>query len=290
MATETTQAKAAPKKDNDAPTIEVKEETSAEAKSAPAKEGSKPGATKEEPKPGPAAAKDAPKAAAAKEEAKPAAAKEEAKPAAVKEESKPAATAAKEEPKPAPAAAKEAPKPAAAQEAPRPAAPKTPPPVDTVSRVGRAEAIVRRNVLWALGAGVVPFPVFDAVAIAGVQLKMLAELSELYQVSFKESIAKKLLGTLLSSVGGVAIGTIVGASLVKFVPTVGTALGIISVPLIGGAATHATGKVFIMHFEAGGTLLDFDPHKMRSHFKQEFEKAKQTVAEMNKNEQAKTNK
>lgn len=222
-----------------------------------------------------------------KSESKPAVAKEAPKPAvaAAKEEPKPAAAAPKEEPKPAAAAPKEAPKPAAPKEAP-----KTPPPVDTVSRVGRAEAIVRRNVLWSLGAGVVPFPLFDAIAITGVQLKMLAELSELYKVEFTENIAKKVIGSLLSSLGGVTIGSVVGASLSKFIPVVGTALGIVSVPLIGGASTHATGKVFVLHFEAGGTLLDFDPHKMRRYFKDEFEKGKQTVAEMHKNEQAKTNK
>jgi uncharacterized protein (DUF697 family) len=275
------------------------------------KEEAKP-VVKEEAKPPvvTSAAKEEPKAAAAtapKEEPKAAAAtapKEEPKAAAAtapKEEPKAAAaTAPKEEPKPAPAAtapkvepkpaAQEAPKAAPAPEAPRPAAPKPPPTVDTVSRVGRAEAIVRRNVLWSLGAGVVPFPMFDAVAITGVQLKMLAELSELYKLAFTESIAKKILGSLLSSIGGVAIGTVIGSSLVKLVPGVGTALGIMSVPVIGGAATHATGKVFIMHFEAGGTLLDFDPHKMRSHFKQEFEKSRQAVADMHKAEQSKTNK
>lgn len=247
-------------------------------------------APKEEPKPAPAAAvtpkkeepKPTPAAVAQKDEPKPA----PAAPVTQKEEQKqaPAAAAPKEESK---AAAQEAPKAAPAPEAPRPAAPKPPPTVDTVSRVGRAEAIVRRNVLWSLGAGVVPFPLFDAVAITGVQLKMLSELSELYNVPFTESIAKKILGSLIASVGGVALGTIVGSSLMKLVPGVGTALGIMSVPVIGGAATHATGKIFIMHFEAGGTLLDFDPHKMRSHFKQEFEKSRQAVADMHKAEQSK---
>ena len=253
MATETTPTKQATKHDKDTPTIEVKEEPKSESK--------------------PVVAKEAPKPAVA----------------AAKEEPKPAVAAAKEEPKPAVAAAKEAPKPAAAKEAPKPT-PKTPPSVDTVSRVGRAEAIVRRNVLWSLGAGVVPFPIFDAIAITGVQLKMLAELSELYKVEFTENIAKKVIGSLLSSLGGVTIGSVVGASLSKFIPVVGTALGIVSVPLIGGASTHATGKVFVLHFEAGGTLLDFDPHKMRRYFKDEFEKAKQTVAEIHKDEQAKANK
>jgi hypothetical protein len=34
------------------------------------------------------------------------------------------------------------------------------------------------------------------------------------------------------------------------------------------------GRVFSQHFEAGGTLLDFDADKLRSHFKTEFEAAK----------------
>ena len=159
---------------------------------------------------------------------------------------------------------------------------------DPVSRVGRAEAIVRRNVLWSLGAGIVPFPVFDAVALMGVQLKMLAELSNLYKVEFTEEIAKKLIGSLLSSLGGVTLGTFVGGSLAKFVPFVGVVLGVISVPIIGGAFTHATGRVFTMHFEAGGTFLNFDPHKMRTYFKKEFETAKQTVAEIRKKEEQAT--
>lgn len=284
MATDNTQTKAAAKNDKDAPTIEVKEEAATDATSAVA---SKP-AAKEEAKPV-AAAKEAPKAAAAPA---PAAAKEAPKPTAAPAPAAtpaPAAAAAKEAPKPAAAPAPAAtPAPAAAKEAPKPAAstPRPPPAVDTVSRVGRADAIVRRNVLWALGAGVVPFPIFDTVAIAGVQLKMLSELSDLYKVSFSDSLAKKLIASLLSSLGGVTLGAAVGASLVKMVPGVGSAFGIVSVPLIGGAATHATGKIFVMHFEAGGTLLDFDPHRMRSHYKQEFEKAKQAVADM-KNEQAK---
>ena len=157
------------------------------------------------------------------------------------------------------------------------AAPKSPEPV---SRVGRADAIIRRNVLWALGAGLVPVPIADMAAVAGIQVKMLAELSELYDLSFREDIAKKLIGSLLTGVLGVGAGAVIGASLGKLIPFVGTAFGIVTVPVISGAFTRALGKVFVMHFETGGTLLDFDPHKVRSHFKQEFEKAKEYVAEV----------
>ena len=141
-----------------------------------------------------------------------------------------------------------------------------------------AEAVVHRNVLWAFSAGVLPVPLFDVVAITGVQLKLLKELSEVYGLTFREGMAKKAVASLLVGIGGVGIGGAIGASLFKFVPVVGYALGVASIPVIAGALTHAVGKAFIMHFEAGGTLLDFDPQAMRDYFEAEFTKAKQNVA------------
>ena len=44
--------------------------------------------------------------------------------------------------------------------------------------------------------------------------------------------------------------------------------------------THAIGRTFVRHFEAGGTLLDFDAKKMRTYFKQEYGRAKHVVEDM----------
>ncbi|MGK4008335.1 DUF697 domain-containing protein [Sorangium sp. So ce1036] len=153
-------------------------------------------------------------------------------------------------------------------------------PADGQWSIYRAEAIIRRNVLWALVAGVLPVPVVDFVAIEGVQLKMLKELTDLYGVKFTQNIAKTLIGSLISSTLSVGMGATIGMGLVKFVPVIGTTLGMVSTPLMAGAATNALGKVFMMHFEAGGTLLNFDPNAMRSYFRSEFEKSKETVARM----------
>ena len=48
-------------------------------------------------------------------------------------------------------------------------------------------------------------------------------------------------------------------------------------PVMAGAITYATGKIFTSHFEAGGTLLDFNPDTMKEYYKELFEKGK-TVA------------
>src|SRR4051812_30079900 len=53
--------------------------------------------------------------------------------------------------------------------------------VDPAVRIATAEAIIKRNVLWALGAGLLPLPLLDMVLATGVQVKMLAELSILYE-------------------------------------------------------------------------------------------------------------
>ena len=44
-------------------------------------------------------------------------------------------------------------------------------------------------------------------------------------------------------------------------------------PAFNAAATYALGRVFIQHFECGGTILDLDPDKVREHFRREFEAA-----------------
>jgi len=118
----------------------------------------------------------------------------------------------------------------------------------------------------------------------GIEIKMLKELSDLYGVGFRANVAKKIIYSLLSSLGSVGLGSAVGFSLSKLIPGIGSTLGVVSVPIFAGAVTHALGRLFLMHFESGGTLLDFDPHAMRSHFKQEYERSREKVAQMRREE------
>ena len=154
------------------------------------------------------------------------------------------------------------------------------PPMTPEERLVSAEGVVNRNVLWGIGAGVLPLPLIDVVAAAIVQIKMIKELSGLYGVPFREDLAKKLVASLVASVLGVGLGAGVAMSLGKFVPFLGTALGVVALPVVNGALTYATGRVFILHFESGGTLLDFDVAAMRAYFKAEFEAGKKVAARM----------
>ncbi len=141
------------------------------------------------------------------------------------------------------------------------------------TRDQQAMALVKSYMPWSAGAGILPLPLVDMVALTAVELRMLSKLSDMYGVPFMEngvkSIVSSLLGTVVSTNVGVALG-----SLVRVIPVVGTVAGIFAVPSMYTAATYAIGRVFVTHFEAGGTFLDFDPQKTRAYFVAEFEKAK----------------
>jgi len=140
----------------------------------------------------------------------------------------------------------------------------------------QANTTVRNYVIAGAGVGLIPMPFVDMAALTGVQLKMLHSLAAQYDVKFTKNIVKSLLGSLL---GGVVPAS-VGSSVVKVVPGIGTAAGMIGTSIVGGATTYAVGKVFIQHFESGGTFLTFDPEAVREHFKEEFEKGKDYTQEL----------
>ena len=138
-----------------------------------------------------------------------------------------------------------------------------------------ANKILEDYILYTAGLGFVPIPVVDTLAIAGVQLNMLRKLAQLYEIDFAPQLTKSIIGVWLSSVGTTLSGF-------KFFPGIGMTVGIIKTSAIGAAYTFALGKVFIQHFDQGGTMLDFDPIASRQFFQQEIEKGKQLVQKKKK--------
>ncbi len=155
-------------------------------------------------------------------------------------------------------------------------APAAKPPLDAAERHRQAEIILYNNTFWSLGAGALVVPGVDLLAASAVQLKQLKQLADLYEVKFSDGLAKKLVASLITSLGGVGLGALAGSA-IKLIPGVGSTLGLFSQPVTVAACNRALGRVFILHFEAGGTLLDFEPRKMKDYFRGEFEKARHQV-------------
>jgi uncharacterized protein (DUF697 family) len=129
-----------------------------------------------------------------------------------------------------------------------------------------AQAIVKKYALYSAGAGLIPIPLADFAAITALEVKMLSELGTLYDVPFSQEMVRPIVASLIGGYTSTKVGYGIGGSLMKSVPIVGQAIGLLSVPAFGAGMTYAIGKVFIQHFASGGTFLDFDPEKVRSHF------------------------
>ena len=142
-------------------------------------------------------------------------------------------------------------------------------------RIEKANALVRRYSYWSAGFGLIPVPVVDLAAITGTQIKMVHALSSLYGREFSEDRVRAAIGALVGAAVPVAVGAGTVSAL-KTVPVLGQIAGTLALPALALASTVAVGRVFVQHFEAGGTLLDFDPEKMKAYFEAEFLKAKET--------------
>jgi uncharacterized protein (DUF697 family) len=125
-----------------------------------------------------------------------------------------------------------------------------------------AAKLVGRFAVWSGAAGLIPVPVVDIVAVAGLQVQMLRRISQVYNVAFTENRGKALIAGLAGSLIPASSG--LGAvSALKAVPVFGTLTAGLVMPVLSAGATYAIGKAFIQHFESGGTLLDFNPPDYR---------------------------
>lgn len=152
--------------------------------------------------------------------------------------------------------------------------------IEVLTPEQQATKLTRRFVLWSMGGSLIPVPFADLAAVIGVQIKMLRDMAKIYEVPFAENRTKSILTTLIGSLGIAPGTTMLLGSLVKLIPGVGTFAGTISLPVVVGAITYATGKVFIMHFESGGTLLDFKPETMKEFYIKQFNEGKKVASEL----------
>jgi uncharacterized protein (DUF697 family) len=147
----------------------------------------------------------------------------------------------------------------------------------SMSREDQAMHVVHNFMGWTFAGGLIPVPLLDIAAVTAAQLRMLQRLSEIYDIPFSRNLVKELISSLLgSTVPSIVTSGIKGAGL-NMVPVLGPLVGAVLMPGLSSATTFAIGKVFIQHFESGGTFLDFKPAEVREHFRQVYAEARQSV-------------
>lgn len=145
-----------------------------------------------------------------------------------------------------------------------------------------AEQIVHRFSLLGSATSLIPIPLADLAAIAALQVTMLSKLARVYGADFHHQRARQIVSTLIGTVvpasltnltgrAALGLGSLIGAgsTVLRFAPVI----GIPAMAYFTFASTKTLGLLFIEHFEAGGTLLDFDADAKAGQFRDGVEAA-----------------
>ncbi len=145
------------------------------------------------------------------------------------------------EPEPAPAAMSKSDLRAAA---PKPADPLA------AKRRALAKKIVDRHRNYAALGGLVPLPVANIASVTAINLRMVQQLSKLYQVPFQRDRTRALIVGLVGGTVPTGVGVATSTTLMWIVPG-GLLLGLGASAITAGALTRGIGLVFIESFENG---------------------------------------
>jgi uncharacterized protein (DUF697 family) len=146
-------------------------------------------------------------------------------------------------------------------------------PVDAAEQLAKAHEVIKHNVAWSAGAGMLPIPGLDIVAITGVQLKMINELCAAYGVPFKKSLARPIVVSLIGSLGASMLAPVLASTTFKLVPGIGMLLSGTALAATSAGITYAVGQLFLDHFKSGGSLENFNLVAGRGIFKSKVKAA-----------------
>lgn len=141
--------------------------------------------------------------------------------------------------------------------------------VDTETGNSPAQ-IVRNHALIAAGIGLIPLPLADLAVIGATQLLMIRKLSQHYDLPFSQHRATAFISALIGAGETGLIFTSVG----KWIPGIGTIGLSVTTAAAAGGLTYAIGKVFVRHFDMGGTFLDLDANAMKDYFAEQYKEGK----------------
>jgi len=146
---------------------------------------------------------------------------------------------------------------------------------------------IKRHCAYAAVGGLVPLPFVEMVTSSTIQLRMIAELCDIYGVRFSENAVKNAMGALIATVLPASGVGYAARAFIRRVPVVGTVFGVVAMPTLAAASTYALGKVFAWHFAKGGSTTNFKAEEMKASFKEQFEKGKRKASEFIKGSDSK---
>jgi uncharacterized protein (DUF697 family) len=111
-----------------------------------------------------------------------------------------------------------------------------------------AKKIVERHRTYAAVGGLLPIPVVNIAAVTSVNVRMVQQLSELYQVPFQRDRARAMIVSLIGGAVPTGFGVATSSTLMFIMPG-GVLVGLGVSAITAGAVTRAIGQVFAESFE-----------------------------------------
>ncbi len=121
--------------------------------------------------------------------------------------------------------------------------------------------IVHRYMAISAGAALIPFAGVDVLALAGIHVALIKELCEHYDIDFNEHTARNVLIGVAGSIVPGTVGSILGRKILGTLPVANAVVGWTRMSAGSAALSYGIGRLFIEHFEGGGTLLSMDHRK-----------------------------
>jgi uncharacterized protein (DUF697 family) len=141
----------------------------------------------------------------------------------------------------------------------------------------KTQQVIKQHMVWAVGAGMVPVPLVDYVAVSAIQMDLIRQLCTLHGVNYAEGTGK----VWVSALTGGALARM-GASAIKAIPGVGSLLGGISMAIASGASTYALGQVVCRHLDHGGNMSNLNMDEARKAYDASYEEGKKAAKEAQK--------
>jgi uncharacterized protein (DUF697 family) len=144
----------------------------------------------------------------------------------------------------------------------------------STATVDKAVEIVELYSKIAAVVGLLPGNILNFAGILAVMVTMVWRVATTFG---QREGQNRIKGSIMALVGSL-IPTSIGhglAAAVLAIPAViaGSVLYFLVTPVLAYAMTKAVGNTFVMHFESGGTLLNFDPKGFQEYFLKEFQEA-----------------
>ena len=147
--------------------------------------------------------------------------------------------------------------------------------IETRGSQAALDRIIRGHVLWSMGAGLIPIPLFDIAAVTAIQMDALKKLADEEGVDYSTDGGKQFVTALT---GGTFAR--LGASLLKGIPGIGTVIGGLSMSAMSAASTYAVCQVAISHFRSEGGFISADLENAKRLYEKALEKGKAFVKKL----------